>query len=67
MKYVSILLLLSIACTLALYGDKSPVVRLTVANFKEKVLDSKEPWFIEFYAPWCGHCKALKPHYEEVA
>ncbi|RLN72311.1 hypothetical protein BBJ28_00025693, partial [Nothophytophthora sp. Chile5] len=38
---------------------KSAVVSLTTASFEELVLNSKEPWLIKFYAPWCGHCKRL--------
>ncbi|VDP82075.1 unnamed protein product [Echinostoma caproni] len=47
-------------------GD-SAVIELTDNTFDEKVLNSKEPWLVEFYAPWCGHCKNLKPHWESAA
>ncbi|KAK6731806.1 hypothetical protein RB195_007954 [Necator americanus] len=36
-------------------------------NFKELVMDADQDALIEFYAPWCGHCKALAPKYEELA
>lgn len=36
-------------------------------NFDEIVNDETKDVLIEYYAPWCGHCKNLAPKYEELA
>jgi len=43
----------------------SAVVDLTPDNF-DSIIDGSKPAFIEFFAPWCGHCKQLAPEYEQV-
>lgn len=51
----------------ALYTQSDDVVELTAGNFDHKVVNSDELWLVEFYAPWCGHCKSLAPEWKKAA
>jgi len=48
-------------------GEGKDVVELTDGNFKKKVLESEMGWLVEFYAPWCGHCKSLSGPWADAA
>jgi thioredoxin 1 len=39
----------------------------TDANFKEEVLGSSEPVFVDFWAPWCGPCRMMGPVVDNLA
>lgn len=46
--------------------NDGPVKVAVAKNFDEIVTNNGQDTLIEFYAPWCGHCKKLGPIYDEV-
>jgi len=63
---VAVLLATVVACS-AFYENSEDVVELTEKNFAANVIGSDHVWVVEFFAPWCGHCKHFAPEYSRAA
>ncbi|CAL4910238.1 unnamed protein product [Urochloa decumbens] len=64
-KAVGLLLLLAAAVAAVSPAAADDVVALTEADFEKEVGQDRAA-LVEFYAPWCGHCKKLAPEYEKL-
>ncbi|RMZ66713.1 disulfide isomerase [Pyrenophora seminiperda CCB06] len=50
-----------------IYAKNSAVVQISGMDYDRVIAKSNYTSIVEFYAPWCGHCKNLKPAYEAAA
>ncbi|KAL1864574.1 hypothetical protein Daus18300_007589 [Diaporthe australafricana] len=55
------------AANAGLYPKSSAVLSIDAKNYESLIAKSNHTSIVEFYAPWCGHCKNLQPAYEKAA
>ncbi|XP_053350065.1 protein disulfide isomerase family A, member 7 isoform X2 [Clarias gariepinus] len=65
-SYLALLCLGVLHAALLLAEGNGDVLELGDADFERRVAEH-ETLLVEFFAPWCGHCKRLAPEYEAAA
>jgi len=63
---IALLFLIGVAFSAAFYSSRDDVQELTGDSFNQ-LTSSDGVWIVEFYAPWCGHCKSLASTWKKVA